>query len=154
MLYLTGYDKGEKMTRLIRAVMAFLGLFMLVPGVVKFFDPFKTFFTTQIAMSELSFPTLSYWMGQLGEISIGLLLFSLVFFWNKFTSAFLQRGFYFSHIIVTIIMLVSLYVHAHPAGPVEVLPMEEKFPFLSIVLLLGVVANMVLIRKVSLKEVR
>ncbi len=41
---------------------------MVMAGTVKFFDPFATMFAKQIALSDLPFPTLSRWMGQLGEI--------------------------------------------------------------------------------------
>ena len=136
------------MTTMIRAIMAFLGLFMLMPGVVKFVEPFKTYFATQIANSELPFPAVAYWAGQLGEISVGLVLFSLVFCWNFLQPSLLRKAFYFSHSLVAIIMMVSLYVHAHPAVPKEVLPMEEKFPYLSILLLIGIAVNAVLVKKV------
>ena len=135
------------MTKSMRAITAFIGLFMLMPGTVKFFDPFKTMFTVQIKNSELPFPVLSYWAGQLGEISVGLMLFALVFFWDKIQSTVAEKIFYLSHLLVAVIMAVSLYVHAHPNVPAEVLPFEEKFPFLSILLLILVGLNIYLYRK-------
>lgn len=137
------------MAKSIRAITAFLGLFMLMPGTVKFFDPFKTMFTVQITESELPFPILSYWTGQLGEIFIGLLLFILVFFWGKIASSIAERAFYLGNLGVTVIMLVSLYVHSHPNVPAHVLPMEQKFPFLSLLLLFLVGLNIYLYKKIK-----
>lgn len=137
------------MNKLLKATTGFIAFFMLIPGTVKFFDPFKAFFTTQIANSQMPFPTLSYWAGQLGEISMGLLLFSLVFFWNRFPKELAKKAFYFGHTIVAFIMLVSLYVHAHPDVPAEVLPFEEKFPFLSIIILCLIGLNIYLINKTN-----
>lgn len=134
------------MTKLMKGIAAFIGLFMLMPGVVKFFDPFKTMFTIQITESGLPFQ-LSYWAGQLGEISVGLLLFALVIFWEKIAPALAEKTFYISSMVVTVILIVSLYVHAHPDVPAHVLPMEEKFPFLSLLLLFLVGLNLFLYRK-------
>lgn len=135
------------MTKLLKATTGFIAFFMLIPGTVKFVDPFKTFFTTQIANSQMPFPTLSYWAGQLGEISMGLLLFALVFFWNRFPKELAIKAFYFGHMVVGFIMLVSLYVHAHPDVPAEVLPFEKKFPLLSIIMLCLIGINTYLINK-------
>ena len=52
----------------IKIITGFLCFFMLIPGLVKFTEPFKTFFSTQISKSELPFPLLTFWSGQLGEI--------------------------------------------------------------------------------------
>lgn len=130
------------MTKIMRAIAAFLGLFMLMPGTVKFFDPFKTFFTVQITESQLPFPTLAYWTGQLGEIAVGAVLFALAFFWKKFPVSMALKAFYLSHLVVTVILLVSLYVHAHPNVPAHVLPMEQKFPFLTVLMLFLIGLNL------------
>lgn len=135
------------MNKLLKATTGFIAFFMLIPGTVKFFDPFKTFFTTQIANSQMPFPALSYWAGQLGEISMGLLLFSLVFFWNRFPKDLAVKAYNFGNMVVAFILLVSLYVHAHPDVPAEVLPFEEKFPFLSIIMLCLIGLNLFLMKR-------
>jgi len=140
------------MTKVMRAITAFLSLFMLMPGTVKFIDPFKTFFTVQITESQLPFPTLSYWAGQLSEITVGLVLFTLVFFWNRIPRAIVNKAFYLSQLVVTVILLVSLYVHAHPNVPPHVLPMEQKFPFLSLLMLSLICLNVYVHRQVSARN--
>ena len=60
-------------------ITAFLGISMFMFGVLKFIDPFKTWYVTQVTKSELPFPSLSYWSGQLGEIVVGLALILTLF---------------------------------------------------------------------------
>ncbi|ACD97401.1 conserved hypothetical protein; putative membrane protein (plasmid) [Trichlorobacter lovleyi SZ] len=119
---------------------------MLVPGTVKFFEPFKTFFTTQIDRSGLPFSTLTFWSGQLGEITVGLTLLAFLFLWEKITPSWAKKIFYGGNLAVTVIMLVALYVHLHPAVPAEVLPFEKKAPLLTVFTLLMVFLNVYLYR--------
>lgn len=135
------------MTLSAKLITGFLGFFMLIPGLVKFTDPFKTYFTTQIAKSELPFPILSYWGGQIGEIVTGLILFSLVFYGSKFAPNLARRLFYFGHLMLTAILLVALYVHFHPAVPAEVLPFEEKAPYLTVIMLVLAAVNLFIWKK-------
>ena len=122
---------------------------MFVPGFVKFFEPFKTMFTTQIAKSELPFPETSFWAGQLGEVSVGLTLLTLLFVWQKLTPSVANKIFYAGNFAVTVIMCVAVYVHLHPDVPAHVLPMEKKAPFLAVFTLFMVAVNIYLHRKVS-----
>ena len=73
---------------------------MLVSGLVMFADPFKTRFTVQIAESGLPFPALSFWAGQLAEISVGLTPVSLLVFWRRLSPVTADRLFYLSHLMV------------------------------------------------------
>ena len=138
----------KMMTRPIRIITSIIAIFMLFPGTVKFFDPFKTMFTDQITKSELPFPAVSYWAGQLGEISVGLLLFGLLLFERKFIPVITNKIFYLGNFIVAVIMVVSIYVHMHPNVPADILPLEEKFPFLSILILFLVGSNLYLYKKI------
>jgi len=127
--------------------LSFLGFFMLIPGLVKFVDPFKTFFIEQIAYTELPFPFLTRVMGQSSEILTGLILFYLVFYSTKINKELFGKLFYFSHLMLVIILSVALYVHFHPAVPAEILPFEEKKPFLTVAMLIGVALNIFLIKQ-------
>ena len=133
--------------------LGFLGFFMLIPGLVKFTDPFKTYFVEQIAYSELPFPELSRILGQGFEIQIGIIFFVLVFLGHKLSENRFKKMFYYAHFVVTIILIVALYVHFHPAVPAEILPFEEKRPFLTVAMLLFVVLNQFLF-KTKLSEMR
>ena len=54
--------------------------------------------------------------------------------------------FYYSHAVVSVILLTALYVHFHPAVPAEILPFEEKRPFLTIAMIIAVVLNIFLFK--------
>ena len=123
------------MTRSVRIISSFIGLFMLAPGVFKFFEPFKTMFTIQIVNSDLPLPVLTYWTGQLSEICVGLLLLSLLLFWHKIPFSVADKSFYLGNMIVIFIMMVAIYVHLHPDVPANVLPMEKKPPYLAVLIL-------------------
>lgn len=135
------------MTITSRAITIFLSFFMLVPGMVKFLEPFRTFYTKQILLSELPFPALSYWSGQIGEIITGLILLYLIFMSNKINYRWRDLLFFSAHLIVTSILLVSLYVHYHPAVPAEILPFESKPPYLSFLMLILIPVNIKLVQK-------
>ncbi len=93
----------------VKIITAFLGLFLLMPGMVKFSEPFKTMLSLQIEKSGLPFPTLSYIGGHSAEIATGLLLFSLLFFWRKFPTAIANKLFYLGNLMVIPIMSVAIY---------------------------------------------
>lgn len=135
------------MTKSTRIITGYLGAIMLVPGTVKFFEPFKTFFTTQIDKSELPFPTLTFWSGQLGEITVGLTLLAFLFLWKKISPSSAKKIFYGGNLAVTVIMLVAVYVHLHPAVPAEVLPFEKKAPLLTLFTLTMVFLNIYMYRR-------
>lgn len=137
------------MTKFTRLITGYLGAIMFVPGFVKFFEPFKTMFSVQIAKSGLPFPEMSYWYGQLGELSTGLTMLVLFLFWDKISPAVTDKMFYISHLLVTIIMVVAVYVHLHPDVPAEVLPMEKKPPFLAVFTLIMVGLNIYLHKRTS-----
>lgn len=119
---------------------------MFMFGFLKFFDPFKSWYTTQVTASELPLQTISYWAGQLGEMAFGAAFLFLV--WKGFQS---QRWlFHLANAGVIVMMLVALYVHQHPAVPADVLPMKIKPPFIPLAFALAAVANGYLGRKQSI----
>lgn len=142
MLLVTGvflvrsYDKIDSVgTKVQKILTGLLGAFMVMAGTVKFFDPFTTMFAKQIALSELPFPTLSRWMGQLGEIFAGLLLL-VVMIGNKALAAPIKdRAMQLSTLLTTAIMIVAVYVHLLPNVPAEVLPLQSKPPVMTLIIL-------------------
>ncbi len=119
------------MKKSVKIITGILGVFMLVPGLAKFFEPFKTMLAVQIWESELPYPTLSQIGAQGTEIAVGLVLIFLAFYWNKLGSAISNKIFLVCHALIIATMLVALYVHFHPNVPAEVLPFESKPPYLT-----------------------
>lgn len=120
-----------------------VAFFLLIPGLVKFTNPFKHFFTVQIANSNLPLPELSFIMGQASEILTGALLFALLFFWKKFQPELAKKLFLLGNLMVYPIMAVAVYVHMHPDVPAEVLPFESKPPVLAVALIIGATINII-----------
>lgn len=142
MLLVTGvflvrsYEKTDSVgTKVQKILTGLLGAFMVMAGTVKFFDPFTTMFAKQIALSELPFPTLSRWAGQLGEIFAGLLLL-VVMIGNKVLAAPIKyKAMQLSALLTTAIMIVAVYVHLLPNVPAEVLPLQSKPPVMTLIIL-------------------
>ncbi|HHP0466106.1 TPA: hypothetical protein ACRZZI_003743 [Vibrio harveyi] len=130
------YDKADSAgTKVQKILTGLLCAFMVMAGTVKFFDPFTTMFAKQIALSELPFPTLSRWMGQLGEIFAGLLLL-VVMIGNKVLAAPIKdKAMQLSALLTTAIMIVAVYVHLLPNVPAEVLPLQSKPPVMTLIIL-------------------
>ncbi|MEF1202329.1 hypothetical protein QTO12_17370 [Vibrio owensii] len=142
MLLVTGvflvrsYEKTDSVGMKVQKILTgLLGAFMVMAGTVKFFDPFTTMFAKQIALSELPFPTLSRWAGQLGEIFAGLLLL-MVMIGNKALAAPIKdKAMQLSTLLTTAIMIVAVYVHLLPSVPAEVLPLQSKPPVMTLIIL-------------------
>lgn len=142
MLLVTGvflvrsYDKTDSVgTKVQKILTGLLGAFMVMAGTVKFFDPFTTMFAKQIALSELPFPTLSRWAGQLGEIFAGFLLL-VVMIGNKALAVPIKdKAMQLSTLLTTAIMIVAVYVHLLPSVPAEVLPLQSKPPIMTLIIL-------------------
>ncbi|NLS12465.1 hypothetical protein HGP28_06070 [Vibrio sp. SM6] len=130
------YDKTDSVgTKIQKILTGLLGAFMVMAGTVKFFDPFTTMFAKQITLSELPFPTLSRWVGQLGEIFAGLLLL-VVMIGNKVLPAPIKyKAMQLSTLLTTAIMIVAVHVHLLPSVPAEVLPLQSKPPVMTLIIL-------------------
>ncbi|PSW15795.1 hypothetical protein C9J01_01910 [Photobacterium rosenbergii] len=112
-----------------------LGAFLLMAGTVKFFEPFNTMFTQQILLSELPFPFLSRWAGQLGEMAAGALLLVITIGGKSLERDMRTLIMYASTALTTVIMFVAVYVHLLPNVPAEVLPFQSKPPVFTLVIL-------------------
>lgn len=115
----------------------FLGVMILIFGVLKFVDPFRSWYLAQIETSGL--PQTSYLMGIVGEILVGLLLIVPSFLNNKKVKIYsIVAG---SAGLIGI-MIVAVYVHLLPAVPAEVLPLKIKPPIIPLVVLLATIYNL------------
>ncbi|GLR04097.1 hypothetical protein GCM10007906_16840 [Vibrio hyugaensis] len=142
MLLLTGvflvrsYEKTDSVgTKVQKILTGLLSAFMVMAGTVKFFDPFTTMFAKQIALSELPFPTLSRWAGQLGEIFAGFLLLVVVIGNKALAAPIKDKAMQLSTLLTTAIMIVAVYVHLLPSVPAEVLPLQSKPPVMTLIIL-------------------
>jgi hypothetical protein len=137
------------MKRSVKIVSGVLGFGMLLPGIAKFFDPFKTSLQQQLSITEMPFPEVLEYFVKFGEIAIGLILLTLAFKGTKLAASNRRTLFNLSHLAVAVIMVVALYVHLHPEVPAEILPMGMKPPFLTLFYLALVAANFYLNRSVQ-----
>lgn len=116
------------MRRTAKIITLLLGLSLFSFGVLKFVDPFKSWYTTQITNSGLNM--FFYWLGQLGEISVGLLYFFLLVYHKKISKSNFKWLMKFANLTVIIMMLFAVYVHMHPNVPADILPLKISHPYL------------------------
>lgn len=132
------------MTKTNRILNGFLGISMFMFGVLKFVNPFETWYSVQIIKSELPFPNLSFWSGQIGEIIVGIVLIYVLLFGSKLKQNILNKTFLIANVGIIIMMLVAFYVHLHPNVPSEVLPLKISPPIIPGVFILLAIANIYL----------
>lgn len=130
----------------------FLGVSMFMFGILKFVDPFKGWYTVQIANSELG--QLSYSMGITGEITVGVILFVCLIYGKKISTKLYYILTSLSFSAVIIMMLTGVYVHLHPNVPADVLPLKIKPPYIPIFFLLVAFSNLILTIRNMLKIMR
>ena len=111
----------------------FLGAVIFIFGVLKFFEPFDTWFHIQIAKSGL--PPLAVPLGIAGEMTIGLSLLLASSYRQRIKSLFTPIvGLASAGLIIN--MAVAIYVHLQPEVPASVLPLGIKPPLIPLVFLL------------------
>ncbi len=126
--------------KLVKIISWFLGCAMFMFGVLKFINPFKSWYTTQVYNSGI--PTMAYWAGITGEIITGLCLIPAMLFINKLSVANFKILTSMASCIIIVMMLTSCYVHFHPAVPADVLPLKIKPPVIPIVFMLLAAINL------------
>ncbi|GGH19940.1 hypothetical protein GCM10011418_24760 [Sphingobacterium alkalisoli] len=117
----------------------FLATCMFMFGILKFFNPFKGWYSIQIANSGLG--QISQIVGVMGEIAVGVILFLCLIYRQKISNKayILLTNFAFFTIIV--MMMTSVYVHLHPDVPADVLPLKIKPPYIPIFFSLLALSN-------------
>jgi hypothetical protein len=123
----------------IKSVSWFLGIAMFMFGFLKFFPPFKGWYTVQIATSELS--ELAYVMGIIGELSVGITFIFSFLFKDKISARLFVFVIIGASLMVVIMMVTGMYVHLHPSVPAEVLPLGIKPPYIPAFFLLMGLTN-------------
>lgn len=117
----------------------FLGVFMLLFGFLKFFEPFRTMFDVQIAKSDL--PPISIPFGKVAEMAIGLGLLLPACFRQKIVDLYGPVVFAASAGLV-VNMAVATYVHLQPDVPASVLPLGIKPPFIPLFVMVLAALNL------------
>jgi len=102
-------------------------------GFLKFFEPFHTWFHTQIATSGL--PPFCIPVGIAGELSIGLSLLLASSFRQRINKLFTPIVALASAGLI-VNMAVAIYVHLQAGVPADVLPLGIKPPFIPLVFVL------------------
>lgn len=124
---------------------AFLGGSIFVFGILKFIDPFRSWYRTQISSSGLG--TAAYWLGIIGEIGVGAMLLLTVINREKFSPGNLRFIGITSTALLVIMMVTGIYVHLHPAVPEAVLPLKIKPPYIPAIFLLAALIHLRLLMR-------
>lgn len=119
----------------------FLAISMFMFGILKFVNPFKGWYTVQVSNSGLG--ELSYAMGIMGEIAVGITLFVCLIYGQRISMKSYNILTGLSFFIVVIMMLTGVYVHLHPNVPADVLPLKIKPPYIPIFFLLVAFSNLI-----------
>lgn len=130
----------------------FLAVSMFMFGILKFVNPFKSWYSTQVANSGLG--QVSYIMGIMGEIVVGLTLFFCLIYELRMSRKLYTFLRFFSFCAIIIIMITGIYVHLHPNVPADVLPMKIKPPYIPLFFLLTALSNLILASKYETKSKR
>lgn len=127
-----------------RIITTFLGVAMFLFGVLKFIDPFKSWYTIQVTKSELPFQQLSYWSGQIGEILVGIIFIYTLIYRSRINPKTAGKLLLAGNALVILMMVVAIYVHLHPEVPEEVLPLKISPPIIPGIFLLVAAWNIFL----------
>jgi hypothetical protein len=127
----------------------FLGLSMFMFGVLKFVDPFKSWYTIQILQSGLG--SIAYVMGIASEIAIGATIILAFLLQKRITAKVLRLVLLGASLAIMVTMIVAIYVHLLPSVPSEVLPLKLKAPIIPAMFLALAIANMWLILRSNQK---
>ena len=118
-----------------------LGSAMSVFGLLKFVDPFKSFYATQILKSEIPYPIITFWGGQFCEIFAGLVLIYILVSSSNSARKKTTYLFFLANITIIILMSAAFYVHMHVNVPIDVLPLKIRTPYVPVFFLVLAVLN-------------
>ncbi|MRX62864.1 hypothetical protein [Maribacter luteus] len=140
------------MKKSVKTVTGILGFFMLIPGLAKFTEPFKTYIYYHLTGIGFPFADQMQHVVKFSEVGIGILMLYLAFKGNKLSTSLRNKLFNFGNQTIVIMMIVAVYTHLHPNVPAEVLPMEFKPPIMPTGYILLVVYNFYLFRSNNEKQ--
>ena len=141
-----------KMTKSVKILSAALGVMMLLPGLAKFTEPFKTFIYQHLTIIGFPFPEVMQYVVKFSEIGVGLSLIFITFYGKELSKTLLNKIFYANNLAVFSMMVVAIYTHLHPGVPAEILPVEFKPPVMPVVYILLVLLNVYFYRFTSSKK--
>lgn len=130
----------------------FLALSMFMFGILKFVNPFKSWYTVQVTNSGLG--QVSYAMGIMGEIAVGLTLFLCLSYRQRISTKLYAVLTNVSFFTIIIMMFTGVYVHLNPNVPADVLPLKIKPPYIPVFFLLIALSNIILTISNRLKAKR
>jgi hypothetical protein len=137
------------MKKSVKIITGILGFIMLMPGLAKFTEPFKTFIYKHLTGIGFPFPEVMQYVVKFSEIGVGLLMLFLAFKGASLSKPLRNKMFYLGNLTIIIMMLVAVYTHLHPNVPAEILPMEFKPPVMPISYIVLVLLNIFLNRKTT-----
>lgn len=120
-------------SRLSKALSVLLGIWMLMFGFLKFFQPIRGWFDIQIQQSHL--PHEAILAGKVTEMITGV-LFLLPWLLRSLTAKSKIQILLIACFILFTQMVVAIYVHLQPAVPASVLPLGIKPPVIPVIVLL------------------
>lgn len=120
----------------------FLAISMFMFGILKFVNPFKSWYTIQVTNSGLG--QVSYIMGIMGEIAVGITLLVCLIHRQRISTKVYVFFTNISFFTIIIMMLTGVYVHLHPNVPANVLPLKVKPPYIPVFFLLIAFSNIAL----------
>lgn len=126
----------------------FLAIAMFMFGILKFVNPFKGWYTVQIANSGLG--QISFSMGIMGEIAVGVTLFFCLINGKRISKKLYTFLTTISFLTIIIMMLTGVFVHLHPNVPADVLPLKIKPPIIPVFFLVIALSNIYL----SIKRIK
>lgn len=136
------------MKKLVKILTGILGFLILVPGLTKFTEPFKTIIFKHLVLIGFPFPDVIQYVVKLSEIGVGCLLLFIAFKGNGFYPSVRDKLYYLGNFTVVVMMIVAVYTHLHPNVPAEILPMEFKPPFLPLGYMVLVAGNICFLKKI------
>jgi len=134
----------------VRIISVFLGSSIFMFGIVKFVNPFKGWYSAQIINSGMSESL--YWLGIIGEISVGMLFLGSVLFRKKLSKKVFGLTIILASTIAIMIMVTAIRTHLHPNVPAKVLPLKIKPPFIPGLFLLLAIADIFLISRTAFRN--
>ncbi len=135
------------MNKSVKIITGILGMFMLLPGLAKFTEPFKTFIYQQLENIGFPFLDIMPLVVKISEVGLGLALIFLAFKGATISSSLRNKIFYLGNLSIIVMMIVAVYTHLHPDVPAEILPMGFKPPVMPISYIVLVIINLILNRK-------
>ena len=112
----------------------FLAISLFLFGVLKFVNPFKTWYQVQVLKSGLG--ETSYWLGIAGEIFVGILILLTLYFRKRLSKNQFSFSIIAASLAIIVMMMTASYVHLQPDVPASVLPLKIKSPIIPVAFLL------------------